>query len=139
MYSCQVREDAGLKHMPCSPNVIISAPDGTTLVENAEWAGTFLKRCMGLLGRAAPGRGCGLLLAPCRAVHTCFMRFSLDLFFFSRDYHVVRAVRNVGPWRFVYGGRRAWGVLEVQAGHGPRERVGEGDRLVLTVPGEENG
>jgi uncharacterized membrane protein (UPF0127 family) len=38
-------------------------------------------RRQGLLGRAGLAEGEALVLAPCSAVHTAFMRFRLDLIF----------------------------------------------------------
>ncbi len=79
-------------------------------------ATTLSARFLGLMGRAPLGSGRGMFLAPCAAVHTCFMRFALDLIFISRDWRVVRVVPAVPPWRLVWGGWAAWGVLELQAG-----------------------
>ncbi|MFC1461097.1 DUF192 domain-containing protein [Verrucomicrobiota bacterium] len=111
--------------------VFINAEDGKRLVDTAEWARKFRQRCQGLIGRRPIGKGRGMLLAPCRAVHTCFMSFDLDLIFFSRDFRVVRMVTNVAPWRVVFGGWQAWGVLEVQSGWFPRGRLRKGEQLVF--------
>lgn len=108
-----------------------NATDGTAFIKSVEWATTWRRRCIGLLGRERLGRDRAMLIVPCRAVHTCFMRFKLDIVFFSRDCRVVRTAWNVGPWRMVHGGRRARGVLEMEAGWFSRQRLTEGDRLVL--------
>ncbi len=63
-------------------------------------ADRFLSRLIGWIGRReAPLE---LLLIPhCRSVHTCFMRFPIDLIFISADRRVVRLVRGLRPWRMV--------------------------------------
>jgi uncharacterized membrane protein (UPF0127 family) len=59
----------------------------------------------------------GLLIAPCRSIHTIGMRFALDLVWLDADDAVRGVVRDVGPWRL----RSDWGarcVIEVAAGRG---------------------
>ena len=48
---------------------------------DVEIAATRSDRRRGLLGRESLGASEGLLLSPCIAVHTAFMRFSIDLVF----------------------------------------------------------
>jgi uncharacterized membrane protein (UPF0127 family) len=70
---------------------------------------TPLARLRGQLGRSAP---VPMLIAPCSAVHTCFLRFPLDLVFLDADLNVLKVVRGVPPWRFV-ACRGAKAVLEL--------------------------
>jgi uncharacterized membrane protein (UPF0127 family) len=77
-------------------------------------------RLLGLAGLAAPP-GFVLLLAPCRSVHTCGMRWPLDLVWLGPGGAVVRVDRDVPPWR-ARSCRGARAVLEVPAG-GAREVV----------------
>ena len=80
---------------------------------DAEVATTAWARMRGLIGRRRPAAGCGLLIPRCNAVHTCFMRFPIDVTFLDGDGRVVKTVRNVRPWRlFVWGGFRARQALE---------------------------
>ena len=70
---------------------------------------TPIARLRGQLGRrhAVP-----MLIAPCSAVHTCFLRFPLDLVFLDADCTVLKVAENVPPWRFV-ACRGAKAVLEL--------------------------
>jgi hypothetical protein len=70
---------------------------------------TPLARLRGQLFRPEP---IVLLLAPCSAVHTCFLRFGLDVVFLDADLAVLKVVRDVPPWRFVRC-RGAKAVLEL--------------------------
>lgn len=100
-------------------------------MERIVWARGFWRRGLGLMGRAPLGPGAGLVLAPCRLIHTGLMRFALDLIFFSKDYRVVRLIRAVAPWRLAYGSRQGWGVVEIQAGWLSPERLKPGDTIVF--------
>ena len=85
----------------------------------------------GLLGRRALDEDEGLLLEPASAVHTWFMRFSIDLVFIDRELGVVRVAPEVRPWRFAYA-RRSRHVLELPAGAAARRGLQTGDRLVIS-------
>lgn len=83
---------------------------------DAEVAETFAERARGLIGRDGLPEGRGLLIPRCSCIHTCFMRFPIDATFLDRHGNVVRAVRNIRPWRlFVWGGFGAAQVLETPA------------------------
>lgn len=105
--------------------------DGLPLVHDVEWASGFWRRARGLIGGASLGADCGLVLAPCRVIHTCGLRFPLDVIFFARDGRVVRITTRVKPFRMLGGGWSAWGVLEMQSGWFPWARLNEGDRLIF--------
>ncbi|WP_366144656.1 DUF192 domain-containing protein [Acidithiobacillus sp.] len=61
---------------------------------------TAWERTRGLLGSPAPGRGQGLLIAPCNSVHTMGMSYALDVVFINRLWRVVKVVHVLSPWRF---------------------------------------
>lgn len=79
----------------------------------ADVAETFFERARGLIGRAAPAPGRGLLITRCNCIHTFFMKFAIDVTFLDGKGRVVRKVCGVRPWRlFVWGGWRARKALE---------------------------
>ncbi len=83
-------------------------------------------RARGLLGRRALPAGEGLLLHPCRAIHTVGMRFAIDVVFLNEGGRVVSLCRQVRPGRLlVRGGRGAVAALEVAAGQAETGWVGE--------------
>jgi uncharacterized membrane protein (UPF0127 family) len=85
-------------------------------------------RTRGLLGRQSLGKGEGLWIVPCEAVHTFGMRFAIDLVFLDRR-NVVRKVRSsVRPWR-LSGCLRAHSVIELAAGTLKSTPVHPGDTL----------
>ena len=88
-------------------------------------AATPLARARGLLGRRTPRP---LLLTGTAAVHTCGMRFPIDVVFLDAELRVVRVVRSLPPWRLA-AARRARAVLELPAG--AAGGLVAGDRLAL--------
>jgi uncharacterized membrane protein (UPF0127 family) len=95
-----------LRRLPC-----LALADGVRVV----LATGVAARALGLAGlRAPPPADVVLLLAPCRSVHTCGMRFAVDLVWLGADGRVVRADRGVPPWR-VRWCRGARAVMESRA------------------------
>lgn len=72
---------------------------GVPLARNARVADTHWSRLRGLLGRPELAPGEGLLILPCRAVHTWGMRFSLDVALGDADGRIVATYPELRPWR----------------------------------------
>lgn len=96
-------------------------PGGLTL----HVASTRRARALGLGGLGALPAGHGLLLAPCRSVHTLTMRFALDLVWLGRDGRPLRVDAAVAPRR-ARTCLRARAVVECAAGDGERFRAALG-------------
>jgi uncharacterized protein len=114
------------------PSLATLTMQGVVIVAAVEAATSFGRRLFGLIGRRPIGPHRALYLAPCRAVHTWFMRFPLDLVFLDQDLRVARIVRDVRPWRVVPGGRAARSVVELQSGWLPAKALKPGDAVALT-------
>lgn len=82
-------------------------------------------RMRGLLGRRPPGGRSGILLAPCRAVHTFGMRYAIDVAFVSRQGRVLKLYRALPPRRIALC-LGAVAVVEVRAGVVDAEHGGIG-------------
>src|SRR5471032_946086 len=82
---------------------------------SVELAVTRRSRRRGLLGRDHLEASAALMLEPCAAVHTAFMRFHLDLVFVNRGGYTVKIVEDVPPWRIALS-TRAHAVIEMAAG-----------------------
>ena len=97
--------------------------DASVLVASGAW-----DRFWGLMGRRAVQDGQdGLLFPRCSSLHTCFMRFPIDIVF-VRGGLVVRVARNVRPWRFVLG-KSGSDAIEFPAGTVDRLRIEPGVML----------
>lgn len=93
-------------------------------------AATRATRRRGLLGRESLGATEGLLLTPCKAVHTVGMRFPIDVIFIDRDGRAVRIVPALAPWRIAMSAR-AKAVIELAAGTAAASDIRIGDMLYL--------
>jgi len=109
--------------------ILRNARTGAVLADRIERAATPLARLRGLLGRRRLEEGQALLIEPCAAIHTFFMRFAIDAAFLSRDLRVVRAISTLEPWRATRLHSRAAMVVELPAGTLQRTGTREGDVL----------
>lgn len=56
-----------------------------------------------------------MVIAPCSAVHTFFMRFAIDVLFVARDGRALKIYVALPPWRLAFG-FGAFAVIELAAG-----------------------
>lgn len=101
------------------------------LCERASLADSFWKRAKGLMFRTGWEDFDGLLLSPCRSIHTFGMWMAIDVCFLDPEHRVMKALDSLGPWRSAHGGRRSHATLELPAGTLERTGTRKGDRLVL--------
>lgn len=101
------------------------------LVERLLMADHFWQRFAGLMGKLELARREGLLIVPCKAVHTMFMLFPIDVLFLSRDFTVVRIIENLRPWRATATVINSYQVLELNAGFAVRTGTAVGDKLSI--------
>lgn len=106
----------------------INKRTGEQIAQQVEEARTFWSRLKGLMFRKGLAEGHALLLDPCPQIHTCFMRFNLDVLFLDKQNHVVAVLENFKPWRMSKFYRRSHHTLELGAG-ALRGRVQVGDEL----------
>lgn len=104
----------------------------TILAESADVADTSARRQKGLLGRNSLEPGQGLWIVPCEAVHTCGMRFPIDVLYLDRRKRVRKIRRAMGPWRMSVC-LLAHSVLELPAGMIEQTGTKPGDQLNLSV------
>ena len=72
-----------------------------------------------------------MVISPCMAVHTAFMRFAIDVVFVDGQGHAVEIIHALQPWRMA-ASLRARAVIEMPAGRARACDVRVGDRLALT-------
>ena len=115
---------------------LINERTNGTVASVVELAVTRQDRKRGLLGRDALDASAALMLAPCPAVHTAFMRFAIDVVFVDREGRVRKIVRGLAPWR-ISASLGAYAAIEFTAGD-ERDLV-PGDRLYLSGSGDAHG
>ena len=108
-----------------------NATRGTVIAEQVALADSMLRRLRGLLGtRTLPARH-GLLLRPCRQVHSFLMQYALDLVFLDSDDRVLLTLPHFGTNRVSPLVRAAASVLELPAGTLADTPAAVGDALRL--------
>lgn len=112
---------------------LLNARTEGVVARDVEVADTRRRRRQGLLGRDRMGADGAMVLTPCLAVHTAFMRFPIDVVFVDRHGRAVQLVHELRPWR-VAASIRAHAVIELAAGRLKACGVQPGDRLYL-APG----
>ncbi len=103
---------------------------GQLIAQHVECADTFLSRLQGLMFRRRLPPQTALLLDPCPQIHTCFMRFAIDVIFLDKENHVIAVLENLKPWRMSKFYARARRTLELPGGSLQR-RVRIGDQLIF--------
>lgn len=107
----------------------IDLTTGQTVANRLSIAATFVKRLVGLLNRSRLDAGEGLLITPCKGVHTMFMRFPIDVVFLDKDRTVIALADHLPPWRQSAYRRGASAVLELPAGGAAAAGIANGHRL----------
>lgn len=115
---------------PNTPHLLRNARTGLTLATTLEPALDSRSRRRGLLGRNGLDPGEAVVLIPCCAVHTLFMRFAIDVVFVRRDGVVTKVCPGMKPWRAAMA-LGAFAAIEFAEGETGRGGAEPGDRLFL--------
>lgn len=88
---------------------------GKVIIPHLEIADRFWQRFIGLQFRRQLPPNSGLCITPCSSIHTCFMRFPIDVWMLDRHGVVLKCKRNVQPWRFVIAPRGTRCIVETMS------------------------
>lgn len=94
----------------------INVHTGVVMAARLEIAATRTARRRGLMGRDGLAPGGGLWIVPSRGVHTCGMRFAIDVVALDARGVVVDVVTDLRPWRLRLPRPGTFGVLELPTG-----------------------
>jgi len=120
---------------PEQPHALQNTRTGAVVASRVEIAVGSESRRRGLLGRDTFEPGAGLIIAPCSAIHTFFMRFAIDVVFVARDGRVKKTYTAVPAGRIAFSAG-AFAVIELPAGTLASRRTAAGD-VVKLVPADE--
>ncbi len=101
----------------------------SVLAEKAAVAETPGSRRRGLLGTDCLETGGGLLILPCRQVHTFGMRYPIDVVFVDESWAVRRVSHNMKPGRLGALVLSSRAVIELPAGRAMDTQTQAGDIL----------
>jgi uncharacterized membrane protein (UPF0127 family) len=116
------------------PLALVSDDAAIPLASRVEIAVSRRARRRGLLGRQRLDANAALVLVPCAAIHTAFMRFPIDVIFVNHEGRAVRIVSRLRPWRIAVC-TAARGVIELAAGAVEKHDVRVGDIVRLVTVG----
>jgi uncharacterized membrane protein (UPF0127 family) len=108
---------------------LVNLTRNTVLAERAAVAETPATRRRGLLGTPSLPEGQGLLITPCRHIHTMGMKYAIDVAFVDASWTVRRVVHNLKPGRLSPLVLRSRVVLELPAGKAEESGTEKGDML----------
>ena len=109
---------------------IVNKSKGKPICNKAELANNYFSRLMGLMFRKSLGNDECLAFYNAPSIHTCFMRFPLDLVFIDKDKKVIKICEGIKPWRFVIS-RGSYLTLEFSPNKISTENIELGDILEL--------
>jgi len=110
---------------------VVNLTNNTVLAERLECADTVLARMRGLLGKDFMSPGTGLLISPCKGVHTFGMKFPIDVIFLDKNNAVIAVGNRLRPNRMTRVYFRATGVIELPAGTLETVKTNIGDRIEI--------
>jgi len=112
--------------------VLYNVTQKSVLARKPVKAAGFRGRLRGLMFRSSFPAGCdALFLYPCRAVHTCFLRFPIDILLLDDSLQVISTCRALEPGKIGPLVSGVTGVMELPAGVIDNSGTTAGDRLTI--------
>ncbi len=106
-----------------------NAINSQVIFENLVYAESYVTRTVGLLGKSGLPAEEALYFPRCNAIHTFFMKFSIDCVFVDKKGAVQKIYHELKPWRFAGPVWGATAVIEMAAGMAKSKNLKIGDIL----------
>ena len=103
--------------------------DSKILAQKAGLANNFFSRLKGLLGTKGLPQDEGMILDPCKSVHTFFMHYDLDVIFIDESNTIIGCEASLKPNRFSSYYGKARKAIELPAGTIEERKVRLGQKL----------
>ena len=87
---------------------------GDKIYKDVHIAESFWERFKGLMF-VPKEKSFNLLIKNCNSIHTCFMKYNIDIFCLDKDFNVVKVYKNVRPFKFVLPVRNTSHILEIKS------------------------
>ena len=84
------------------------------IYKNVYVAESFFERFKGLMF-VPKEKSFSLLIKNCNSIHTCFMKFNIDVFCLDKDFKVVKIYKNLKPFRFILPVKDCYQILEIKS------------------------
>ncbi len=109
----------------------VNLTTGEVIAARVKIACDFRSRSVGLLNRSSLQDDEALLIKPCNSIHTFFMKFPIDVVFLDQKGKVVRAKKNLVPWRLCFCLIKGYMTLELPAGKLDKSHINVGEILKI--------
>ncbi|MDD4689641.1 MAG: DUF192 domain-containing protein [Eubacteriales bacterium] len=96
--------------------MIVAYNETNVIARDVIMADTFFGRLTGLMPKKTLVDGEGMILKPCKQVHTYFMGYSIDVIFLTEENRIIYLQSNMEPGRVSSYIKKANSVLEVPEG-----------------------
>ncbi len=94
---------------------IVNKRNNKIVFSKAYEAKSFFLKLRGLMFKKTLTNDEALIFYKTSSIHTCFMRFPLDIIFLDINRKIIRIVESLGAWRMVYC-KGAYCTIETAAG-----------------------
>lgn len=111
--------------------VVKNSTQNAVLATNARLTENIFSRFKGLLGKKSLPEEEGLIIYPCKQIHSAFMRFPFDALFLDPDFYVLHVEKKIPPFRISPLVKKACIVIELPAGTVEKTGTELGDRLTF--------
>ncbi|MDO9533910.1 MAG: DUF192 domain-containing protein [Bacillota bacterium] len=101
------------------------------ILDEAEIADSFNLRLKGLLGRSSLAPGKGLIIRPCRSVHTMGMQFPIDIAFVDNEDRICHIIKNMRPYKISPCINKSSYIIEAPSGTFTSTSTAVGDKVKL--------
>ena len=108
---------------------VVNLTKQAIIATRARLAASWWARAVGLLTRRRLEDGEALILPKACSIHTCGMRFPIDVVVVNREGRVQAVVAPMPPWRLSPWWREAGAVIECPVGTLARSSTVAGDRV----------
>jgi uncharacterized membrane protein (UPF0127 family) len=110
---------------------VINSTKHQVIANNLRIAESIFSRMKGLLGRNSLDDKEGLLIKPCKGIHTFGMKFPIDVVFLDNRNRVIAVISNILPNRMTRMYLDAASVIELPAGTLSKTATQPGDQFEI--------
>ncbi len=106
--------------------------NNNVIINEVNIANNFISRTIGLMGRKSMKPSSSLWIKNCNRIHTCFMKFPIDVIFVDKKLIVKKIYKHAKPWHHMFLG--TWGansVFEMPNGTLENLTISIGDQLYV--------
>lgn len=109
---------------------ITNQKTSSVLFARSKVANTFMARLLGLMLKRPITKDEALIFYRANSIHTCFMRFPIDIIFLDKNFTVLKIYMAVKPFRSVFC-KDAFCTIECLGGSASEKGLNINDRIKI--------